>query len=199
MRVANWMAACLLGAVVASGAAQTEAPKDPYTASDTGKPMAPAKALDAMLTLLETQLMSAADAMPADKYSFAPTADTFAAGSPATFATVRTFAEELTHVASANYFFYSTVNATKPPAAAKGVDSLKTKEEIVAALKVSFAYAHAQIATITPANAFLSIEGADGMHTPATVAAFGVAHGYDHYGQVVEYLRMNGVLPAGSK
>lgn len=199
MRVSNWMAACLLGVAVASGAAQTAAPKDPYTAADAGKAMAPAKALDAMLSLLETQVMSAADTMPADKYSFAPTAATFATDSPAKFDTVRTFAEELTHLASANYFFYSTVNATKPPAAAKDAGSLKTKEEIVPALKASFTYAHAQIATITPANAFLAIEGADGMHTPATVAAFGVAHGYDHYGQMVEYLRMNGVVPAGSK
>ena len=199
MRVANWMAACLLGAVVAGGAAQTGAPKDPYTAAETGKAVAPAKALDTMLSMLESQVMSAADAMPADKYSFAPTAATFAPDSTAKFDTVRTFAQELTHVVSANYFFYSTINASKPPAAAKDADGLKTKEEIVAALKGSFAYAHAQIATITPANAFLGIEGADGMHTPATVAAFGVAHGYDHYGQMVEYMRMNGVIPAGSK
>ena len=174
-------------------------PKDTYTAADTGKLLAPAKALDTMLSLLESQVMSAADAMPADKYSFAPTAATFAAGSTAKFDTVRTFAEELTHIASANYFFYCTVNATDAPDVMKQVGSLKTKAEIIAALKASFAYAHAQIATITPANAFLGIEGADGMHTPATVAAFGVAHGYDHYGQMVEYLRMNGVVPAGSK
>ncbi len=199
MRVANWMAACLLGAAVASGAAQMTPPKDSYAAADTGKPVAPAKALDTMLSLLESQVMSAADAMPADKYSFAPTTATFAADSTAKFDTVRTFAQELTHLASANYFFYSTINASKPPAAASEADGLKTKEEIVAALKGSFAYAHAQIATITPANAFLGIEGADGFHTPATVAAFGVAHGYDHYGQMVEYLRMNGVIPAGSK
>ena len=198
MRVANWMAACLLGVAVASGSAQM-APKDAYSATDAGKAMAPARALDTMLSLLETQVISAAGAMPAEKYNFKPTATTFAAGSTAKFDTVRTFAEQLTHIASANYFFYSTIDASTPPAAAKQVESLKTKEEIVAALKASFAYAHAQIATITPANAFLAIEGADGMHTPATVAAFGVAHGYDHYGQMVEYMRMNGVVPSGSK
>ena len=143
--------------------------------------------------------MGVAEAMPADKYSFAPAANTFAAGTPAKFATVRTFAEELTHIAAADYYFYSHVSGTTTPAAAKQAGNLKTKDEILAALKQSFAYAHQQIATITPQNAFTGIEGADGMHTPATLAAFAVAHGNDHYGQLVEYLRMNGVVPPGSK
>jgi hypothetical protein len=173
--------------------------KDAYTAADAGKPMAPARALDAMLTQFESELMGVAEAMPADKYSFAPGASTFAPGSPAKFATVRTFAEELTHVAGANYYFYSQVSGTAVPAEAKQVRDLKTKDEILSALKQSFAYAHQQIATITPENAFNAIQGADGMHTPATLAAFAVAHGNDHYGQLVEYLRMNGIVPPGSK
>ena len=143
--------------------------------------------------------MAVAEAMPADKYGFAPTAETFAPGSPAKFATVRTFAEQLTHIAGANYHFYSQVSGAKTPAAANQVRDLKTKDEILPALKQSFAYSHAQIMTITPQNAFTGIEGLDGFHTPATLAAFAVAHGYDHYGQMVEYLRMNGVVPPGSK
>jgi uncharacterized damage-inducible protein DinB len=59
-------------------------------------------------------------------------------------------------------------------------------------------FAHKALATITPENAFVTIKGADGMQTRATVAAFGVAHGYDHYGQIVEYLRMNGIVPPAS-
>jgi uncharacterized damage-inducible protein DinB len=55
------------------------------------------------------------------------------------------------------------------------------------------------VATITAANAFVTIKGVDGMQTRASIAAFGVAHGYDHYGQMVEYLRMNGLVPPGSK
>ncbi len=54
--------------------------KDSYTASDAGKTMAPAKALDVMLTQLETQVMGVAEAMPAEKYGFAPSAETFAPG-----------------------------------------------------------------------------------------------------------------------
>lgn len=199
MRVSNWSMIGLLTIAVATASAQARDYKDSYTASDAGKPMAPAKALDVMLTQLETQLMAVAEAMPAEKYGFAPSAETFAPGSPAKYGTVRTFAGQLTHIAGANYHFYSQVSGAKPPAAASQVRDLKTKDEILAALKQSFAYCHAQIMTITPQNAFTGIEGLDGFHTPATLAAFAVAHGYDHYGQLVEYLRMNGVIPPGSK
>ncbi len=199
MRVSNWSMIGLLTIAVATASAQARDYKDSYTASDAGKPMAPAKALDVMLTQLETQLMAVAEAMPAEKYGFAPSAETFAPGSPAKYGTVRTFAGQLTHIAGANYHFYSQVSGAKPPAAASLVRDLKTKDEILAALKQSFAYCHAQIMTITPQNAFTGIEGLDGFHTPATLAAFAVAHGYDHYGQLVEYLRMNGVIPPGSK
>jgi uncharacterized damage-inducible protein DinB len=198
MRVSIWPAICLLTIAVASASGQARDYKDTYTASDAGKPMAPAKALDVMLTQLETEVMGVAQAMPADKYSFAPTAETFASGSPAKFGTVRTFAAQLTHIAGANYHFYSLVSGTTPPAESKAVRDLKTKDEILAALKESFAYSHAQIMTITQQNAFNGIPGLDGFHTPATLAAFAVAHGYDHYGQLVEYLRMNGVVPPGS-
>lgn len=199
MRICSWSVIGLLSIALVSASAQDMGYKDTYGASDAGKPMAPAKAFDDMLSMFESQLLGVAQAMPAEKYSFAPAAETFAPGSPAKFATVRTFAEQLTHIAGANYFFYSTLNGATPPAAAKQVRDLKTKDEILAALKESFAYAHAQIKTLTPQNAFIGIKGADGFHTPATVAAFAVAHGYDHYGQMVEYLRMNGVVPPGSK
>jgi hypothetical protein len=72
------------------------------------------------------------------------------------------------------------------------------KEEAVMSLEMSLAFAHKAIATITAENAFVMIKGADGMNTRATLAAFGVAHGYDHYGQMVEYLRMNGIVPPAS-
>jgi hypothetical protein len=199
MRIAQALAGGILALTVLTSTSRAQDYKDPYTAAETGKPMPPAKALDTMLSLFEYELMAAAQSMPADKYSFAPAPSTFVAGSPAKFTKVRTFAEQLTHILSANYYFYSKVNNSALPDAAKSVDGLKSKDEIIAALKQSFAYAHTQTATITVANAFNGIEGADGMHTPATVASFAVAHGYDHYGQLVEYLRMNGILPPGSK
>ncbi len=199
MRISSWVVIGLFTITVANASAQVRDYQDTYTASEAGKPMAPATALDVMLSQLETQVLAAAQAMPAEKYSFAPTAETFATGSPARYGTVRTFAGQLTHIAGANYNFYSKLTGAAPPAIVKQVRELKTKDEILAALNQSFAYAHAQIKTLTPGNAFIGIDGADGFHTPVTVAAFAVAHGYDHYGQLVEYLRMNGVVPPGSK
>jgi len=69
----------------------------------------------------------------------------------------------------------------------------------VAALAGSFAFAHKAIATLTPGNAFEVVKLPEpGMWTRGTLAAFGVAHAFDHYGQMVEYLRMNGIVPPAS-
>ena len=94
---------------------------------------------------------------------------------------------------------FASFGGPKPTVDVRALGNLKTKDEIVSALQASFTYAHSAIATITPANAYQTIEGVDGMHTRATVASFAVAHGFDHYGQLVEYLRMNGIVPPGSK
>jgi uncharacterized damage-inducible protein DinB len=158
----------------------------------------PAKEIDGMLSLFEEQCMGVAKAMPADKYGFAPSAATFAAGQGAQFATVRTFAAQIQHLTQANYYFYSLVSGVKPDVNMKAIGAMTSKADLVAALANSFAFAHQAIATITPANAFLVIKGADGMNTRATLATFGVAHGFDHYGQMVEYLRMNGIVPPAS-
>lgn len=151
-----------------------------------------------MLTAFETELMGVVKAMPADKYSFAPSAATFAPSQDAHFTGVRTFAQEATHLISANYYFYGVVSGIKPDVEMKALGAMTTKEQIVPAMQASFAFAHRAVATITPENAFLTIKGADGINTRATLASFGVAHGYDHYGQMVEYLRMNGIVPPAS-
>ena len=93
----------------------------------------------------------------------------------------------------------TTACGIKPDVDMRAIAKLTTKDECVKALADSFAFGHKALATVTSANAFESIKGADGMHTRVTVADFAVAHGYDHYGQMVEYLRMNGIVPPGSK
>jgi uncharacterized damage-inducible protein DinB len=143
--------------------------------------------------------MGVAQAMPADKYNFAPTQTIFAQGQAVKFDTVRTFAQQVMHVAEANYYFYSVVGGMKPDVDTKTLEEITTKDEAVEALAASFRFAHKAIATITPTNAFVAIKPVDGMNTRVSIATFGVAHGYDHYGQLVEYLRMNGVVPPGSK
>jgi uncharacterized damage-inducible protein DinB len=163
-----------------------------------GTKASPAQSLDVLLTVFEKDIVPAAKAMPAEKYDFAPSAATFATGSPEKFDTVRTFGQQVAHVAEANYYFYSTLSGLKPDMDMSKIDKMVKKDEAVMALEMSIAYAHRAIATITAENAFVTIKGADGMNTRATLAAFGAAHGYDHYGQMVEYLRMNGIVPPSS-
>lgn len=163
-----------------------------------GSKVAPAAALERMVGGFEYELIPAAKAMPADKYGFAPAPGTFAAGSPAKFETVRTFAQQIAHLAQANYYFFGAATGMKPDADVKAISSMTSKDDLLAALQKSFVFAHKAIATITEANAFEAIKPVDYQTTRFTVAAFAVAHGYDHYGQIVEYLRMNGIIPPSS-
>lgn len=155
-----------------------------------GTIIAPSKTFDEMLNDLQKEFTSAAEAMPADKYSFAPPS-----AQGAKFDGVRTFAQEVTHVAQANYYYGSAVGKMKPDIDVKTLGTLTDKTQILAALAASFAYVHKAIATLTPQNAFESVHGES---TRAALAGGVVAHAFDHYGQMVEYLRMNGIVPPAS-
>jgi uncharacterized damage-inducible protein DinB len=140
---------------------------------------------------MEKEFVDAAEAMPEDKYGFAP------ATTAGEFKGVRTFADQVKHVADANYYFFGDPGMSDADAKAKSdaIKNLKTKAEIVQALKDSFAQAHTYVDAITPENAFVMT--ANG--TRGGMAAFGLAHFMDHYGQMVEYLRMNGIVPPASR
>lgn len=157
-------------------------------------PKSPGEALDRALSIVERDFTSAADAMPEDKYSFAPTNGEFKG--------VRTFAQQVKHVASSNYFFASGILQEKPPVDAggeNGPDSLKTKAEIMKFLNDSFAYLHKALPTVNEKNELDQIPMEDRKVTRLSFAAFSVAHPFDHYGQMVEYLRMNGIVPPASR
>ena len=195
MRV-HLSAICLVfGTTLLAATAQTGA----QSPTPVGTVVAPSKAIDSELSIIEGEMMSAVKAMPEDKFDFAPSAAIFAPGQKTDFATVRTFAQQATHVAQANYFFYMAVSGLKPDVNVAGFSKLTKKDDVVAALAGSFAFARKAIATITPANAFETValeEG--GIQTRATAAQFGISHANDHYGQMVEYLRMNGIVPPAS-
>jgi len=191
------MAACCLlglGSMMAAGQAGGTA-----SGPAAGAIAAPAAAFDSQLSIIEFEMMGAVKAMPADKFDFAPSQAIFVPGQKTEFATVRTFAQQATHVAQANYFFYSVVSGLKPDVDMDGLPKLTKKDDVVAALAGSFAFAHKAIATLTPGNAFEVVKLPEpGFQTRATLAAFGIAHCWDHYGQMVEYLRMNGIVPPAS-
>ena len=196
MRLRSVCTALILAGFALAASAQTGSASANVT---PGAPMSPVQAQEELLNLFEQEFMGVAQAMPADKYGFAPTAATFAPSQGAKFAGVRTFAQEISHVTTANYYFASKILGEKMPVDPKSIDSLTTKDQLLKAAADSFAYAHKALATITPENAYTTIAGVDGLHTRSVVASFISAHGYDHYGQMVEYLRMNGIVPPGSK
>ena len=155
----------------------------------------PSKAIDTMIGIVEGEIVPAAKAMPAEKYNFSPSASAMAG---AKFDGVRSFAGQVAHVSQANYFMFGTASGLKPDVDVKAIGQLKTKEELVAALEKSFAFARKAAATLTTANALEAVD-VDGPQTRITGEAFGVAHAYDHYGQMVIYLRMNGIIPPSSQ
>jgi uncharacterized damage-inducible protein DinB len=154
------------------------------------KQASPAQVFGKLISGQEEELVSAAEAMPADKYNFAPTSGEFKG--------VRTFGQQLTHVAEAQYYFFDGFGI-KPTVDPKSLGKLTSKDEIVKALKDSFTFAHQATETMTEENAFEEIEERDGTNTRATITAFSLAHTSDHYGQMIEYLRMNGVIPPASR
>jgi len=159
----------------------------------------PSRAIDSQLSAIESEMMSAVKAMPAEKFGFAPSAAIFVPAQTTQFATVRTFAQQATHVAEANYYFFMTASGLKPDVDMAGLTKLTKKEDVVAALAGSFAFGHKAIATLTPANAFEVVQISEPLlMTRGTLAQFAVSHANDHYGQMVEYLRMNGIVPPAS-
>jgi hypothetical protein len=192
----RWMAVCcLLGVGSIAAVAQTG---DAASGPAAGTIATPADALDSQLSLIESEMMSAVKAMPADKFDFAPSQAIFVPSQKTEFATVRTFAQQATHVAQANYF-YGTLLGLKTDVDLRSLAALTKKDDVVAALAGSFVFAHKAIATLTSANVFEVIKTPEPFSaTRGTLAGFGVSHAFDHYGQMVEYLRMNGIVPPAS-
>ena len=153
-------------------------------------PTSIAESVSGPLQLAEGGLLSLAEAMPEDKYSFVPTAGKFD--------DARSFGEQVKHVACAQFAFFNEFEGKQPPADCEkgGHDPAKTKAELVKYLKDSFDYSNRVLATLTPKNALDRVEGRyGGPNTKLGISVIAVWHITDHYGQLVEYLRMNGLVP----
>jgi len=152
--------------------------------------------LDRTVTNLESEFTPAAEAMPEDKYSFAPTNGEFKG--------VRTFAQQIKHVAAVNYELGAALLEQKPPVDIgdeSGPASITSKTDILKYLKDSFQYVHKAVATINDSNLVGTVRSpfGEGWVSRLGLATAVSAHGYDHYGQMVEYLRMNGIIPPASR
>jgi uncharacterized damage-inducible protein DinB len=179
----------------AKNAAAASAP--PSQPSQQPSPPTIASVLDREISGVEKQIVDVAEAMPEDKYNFSPETLNIP---DADYKGVRTFAVQVKHVAASNYFIWSPLTGDKLPEGVKdgdGPENLKTKADIIKFLKDSFAFGHKAAATLTTEN-MLQNPG-NSKSTRLHLATFGVAHAFDHYGQMVEYLRMNGIAPPASR
>jgi hypothetical protein len=152
--------------------------------------------LDRAIKIVEKEFVPTADAMPEDKFSFAPTNGEFKG--------VRTFGEQIKHVAAANYEFGAAILGERPPVDIGdevGPAAVKSKAEIMKFLNDSFAYLHKAMATIDEKNVVEPLKSpfGEGTVTRLGMATLTVGHCGDHYGQMVEYLRMNGIIPPASR
>jgi hypothetical protein len=152
------------------------------------------QALDEAFRNADREITSAVEAMPAEKMNFAPTNGEFTG--------VRTFAQQAKHLATYIYLASAAVLQQKPPVdigGDNGPDSVRTKEQIVDYVKGAFAYGHKALLSLTEKNQMDPVPF-EGRPTPRINAGvFMMYHNFDHYGQMVEYLRMNGIIPPASR
>ncbi|HLW51787.1 MAG TPA: DinB family protein [Candidatus Angelobacter sp.] len=155
--------------------------------------------VDRQVSIVERELVGAAEAMPEDKYNFAPSSLNIPGSE---YKSVRTFAQQVKHVAATNFALWGPLVGEKPASDDDdGPASMTSKADIVKYLKDSFALGHRAAKTLTAES---SVEMIPSPFGPGQVAklfcgTFTVAHAFDHYGQIVEYLRMNGIVPPASR
>lgn len=175
-------------ALVALGTAQDSKAKDERRTVT--------QVLDRTVANMEHEFVPAAEAMPEDKFSFAPTNGEFKG--------VRTFGQQVKHVAAVNYELGAAILEEKPPVDIgdeSGPASVTTKSDILKYLNDSFVYVHKAVQTINDKNLVETVKSpfGEGKVTRLSLATSVAWHGFDHYGQMVEYLRMNGIIPPASR
>ena len=156
------------------------------------------RALQILLRSMEKEIVSAADAMPADKYGFAPTDGEFKG--------VRTFGKQVKHLAATNHILAAAALGEEPPADAGdelGPEAIRTKAEIIDYLNGSFAHLAKAVDAIGDKNVAVKSSPISPLSantvTRLALVVEAAVHAFNHYGQMVEYLRMNGVVPPASR
>lgn len=173
---------------IAQDKPKTEAPKAPPSVTQI---------LDRTFSNLEREFVPAVEAMPEDKFGFAPTNGEFKG--------VRTFRQQAMHVAATNYQIAASILGEKPPVEYgendNGPKNITSKADVVKFVRDSFAYTHKALQTIDDKNltGWVKNPFGEGQATRLGMATVTTWHSFDHYGQMVEYLRMNGIIPPASR
>jgi uncharacterized damage-inducible protein DinB len=190
LRIAVLFVAC---SVALSAAAQSKVLQESGskpTAQQGDVPKSIADSVSRTLQFAEGNFLDVAEAMPENKYAFVPTGGNFDGA--------RSFGEQVKHVACAQFAFFNEFEGKKTPDDCEkgGHDPAKTKAELIKYLKDSFDYSNRVLATLNANNALERVEGRyAGPSTKLGISVVAVWHITDHYGQLVEYVRMNGIVP----
>lgn len=158
-------------------------------AQSFGQPAAPRTASDevrADYRTVKDYVIRAAEKMPAADYGFKPTPQ------------VRTFAQQIAHIADDQYNLCAPAKGETRQAAYRAIEtSLSDKDPLVAALRGAFAYCDAAYDTLTDASGAQMT--ADGRRTRFGMLNWNLWHTWEHYGNLVVYLRLRGLVPPSSE
>ena len=152
-----------------------------------------------LLNYIEQHIIEVAEAMPENRFDFMPDS-LHIPGSQ--FENVRSFAGQIKHLATDNFLIWSAITGDEVPPGIEDVNGpagLRTKASIIAYLKQSFAAGHKAIATLTTNNAMDMIPFRGNQLPRVDLAFYALTHANEHYGQMVIYLRMCGIIPPASR
>src|SRR5438445_13584764 len=146
-------ASLLLAAALSFAAASVfaQAAKSPPAVGSSASPSPPptiASAIDREISLVEKEVVEAAEAMPEDKFDFSPEKLNLPGSD---YKGVRTFGEQLKHIAASNYLIWSPITGEKPPDTVNdgnGPDNMKATADSIRCVKDSFAVGHNAVATL---------------------------------------------------
>ena len=156
--------------------AQTQAP-----------PPDPAAPFKGFYNYTKQNLIGAAEKMPAEHFSFRPTSD------------VRNYAELFGHIISTNYMACSGLRGEANPNKDDLEKTLKTKEDVVKAVKASFEYCDGAMKNLTEANLKETFKNGTREVPKTSPLLLLIAHSQEHYGNLTTYMRMKGIVPPSSE
>jgi hypothetical protein len=175
---------------VFGGLALTLGAARPLASPESSEPSI-ASVVDGAVSSIEKRVVGVAEAMPEEKYVFVPTNGEFKG--------VMSFGDQIKHIADDNYGGYSFVLREKAPASSHDTH-ITSKADILTYLRGSFATAHRAATSLTAENVVTPVPLQDGRsYTRLAMAIEVIGHAENHYGQIVEYLRMNGIIPPASR
>jgi len=145
-----------------------------------------ANGISALYQMVKGNIVAAADQMPEDKYAFQATKE------------VRTFGQLVGHITDAQNFFCAQI-AGAPKQYAVVAEKLATKAELVGALKASFTACDAVIARVTDADLVKPLTIFGNATNVAGAMTFLTSHNWEHYGNIVTYMRLNSMVPPSSQ